>query len=97
VTALTQAGESFDEVALRDTPRINESPKSGDPIPETFWKMNRTELSQLPDDVTSRLPVDLLPKLAPNRLEKLPASVLAEMVRHTTTAALQAAGAAAKR
>jgi hypothetical protein len=95
VQCLRLAGEDFDETSLRDTPRVNESPKTGDPIPETFWQMRRDELGKLPDDITGRLPIDLLPKLPPNRLEALPPTVLAEMVRHTTRAALEAAGSAA--
>jgi len=94
VTALRQAGEDFDETALRDTPRINESPTDGDPILEVFWGMKRDQLGQLPPEMIGRLPVDLLPRLPPNTLGTLPPAVLAAMVPRLTQAALQAAGAA---
>lgn len=94
VSALRQAGEDFDEVSLRATPRINESPKDGGVIPEVYWNMRRDRLNQLDAGNMSRLPVELIPKLTPAALAKLPPETLAEMVAKNAVAALQAAGAA---
>ncbi len=93
VAALRQAGEDFDEVALRDTPRINESPPDNLPVGEFFWKLRRDDLSALPDDMIANLPIQLYPKLAKDRLAKLPTEILAPLVNRLTISALQAAGA----
>jgi hypothetical protein len=97
VKALRQAGEDFDETALRDTPRINDSPAHGDLYGSALWAMKRDELGNLPPDMMSRLPVDLLPKLPQDSLGKLPPNVLAEMVKRTTQSALESAGAAPRK
>lgn len=93
VKALRQAGEDFDETALRDTPKVNESPANGDPIPEVFWGMKRDQLGQLPPDMIGRLPTELLPKLPPGTLNRLPPDILASTAQRLAITALQAAGA----
>lgn len=96
VKALRMAGENFDETSLRETPRMNESPKDGDPIPEVLWGMKRDDLGKLPTDMIGRLPVDLLPRLPANAYDTLPSPILAKIARRTTEAAMQAAGAATR-
>jgi len=96
VKALRMAGERFDETSLRETPRINESPKAGDPIPEVLWGLNRDELSQLPPEMIGRLPTELFCKLPPGTVANLPASVLAPLASRLAKEQLQAAWAATR-
>ncbi len=96
VAALRLAGESFDETSLRATPRINESPTSGDPIPEWFWTLKRDELGELPPDMIGRLPLGLIQQLPPKTWETLPPSILSTIAQRATLSALQSAGAATR-
>jgi hypothetical protein len=93
VAALRQAGEDFDETALRDTARCNESPEYGDLYGCALWAMKRDDLGKLPNEMIGRLPVDLIPRLPPDSLGKLPPAILTDLVNRTTRAALQSAGA----
>lgn len=95
VEALRMSGHDFDETELRETPRINESPGDGMMYGSALWAMKRDELGKLPAEMMARLPVDLLPRLPQDALGKLPPHLLAEMVKGTTKAALEAAGSAA--
>ncbi len=95
VKALKMAGEDFDETALRDTPRINESPADGDLIGPALWAMKRDQLGKLSPGQISRLPIELIPKLPPGTLENLPPDILAATTRRLVKAALESAGAAA--
>lgn len=93
VTALRMAGEDFDETALRDTPRVNESPPDGDLEGSALWSLKRDQLGQLPADAISRLPIELIPKLPPGKLETLPPDIMASTVKRLAQAAMESAGA----
>lgn len=94
VKALRMAGEDFDETALRDTPRINESPEHGDLYGSALWALKRDQLGQLPPDAIGRLPIELIPKLPAGTLENLPPAVAASTLTRLARAALESAGAA---
>ena len=79
VTALTQAGEKFNERDLRATPRINES--GGNLIEGAFYDMTEDQWCRLPAEEIVRMPTELLAKLPDLALAKLPPEQLVAMTR----------------
>lgn len=90
VTALRMAREEFDEVALRDTPRINESPQDGGLIWSAYWDMRRDQLSNIPADLMGKLPPQLMERLDQKALHKLPPDILVGMLQRANRDAVDA-------
>ncbi len=93
VAALKAAGEEFSEIELRNTPRVNESPAGGDLAGSAYWSVSLDRLANFPPEMLAKAPIELLAKMPASVLEKMPVNILAEVVKSTTRAALQSAGA----
>lgn len=87
IEGLRKAGERFDEAAIRETPKVNESPAHGDLILEALWKMGPEELAALDAAAVNRLPVELAAKVPADALAAMPADELKKLVRKLSHAA----------